>query len=144
MIVVDASVAVKWLLPESGSSDAQELLSGNERLLGPSLIRVEVAAAIARKVRFGEIQSEDGDGAIALWVQSLRDGVITLVSDELDLSNAWAIAVKLNHPLQDCLYLALAERIGAQLITADERFAAKAVAQNHAGITLLGSEPPAR
>src|SRR5215212_9094024 len=118
MIVVDASVAVKWLLPEGGWVAAQELLTGDERLMGPALLRVEVAAAIARKVRFGEIEAQDGDSAIALWLQSLKDGVITLTPDELDLPHAWNIAVTLKHPLQDCLYLALAERIGAQLITA--------------------------
>lgn len=136
MIVVDASVAVKWLLPEEGDLAAQELLTGGEILVSPSLIRVEVAAAVARKVRFDEIEVEDGDSAITLWFQSLSDGVITLMPDEADMRGAWKIAVGLKHPLQDCLYLALAERVGARLITADEKFAAKA-GQRYSSIRLL-------
>jgi predicted nucleic acid-binding protein len=88
MIVVDASVAVKWLLPEEGDLAAQELLTGGEILVSPSLIRVEVAAAVARKVRFDEIEVEDGDSAITLWFQSLSDGVITLMPDEADMRGA--------------------------------------------------------
>lgn len=141
-VVVDASVAVKWLLPESGSISAQELLADNHNLVGPSLLRVEVAAAIARKVRFEELDVQDGDNAITLWLQFLRDGVITLSPDEADLPHAWNIAVDLKHPLQDCLYLALAERIEAQLITADAKFAGKA-GQRHTRIRLLDPTQPA-
>jgi hypothetical protein len=45
IVVVDASVAVRWVLPESGFIAAQELLAGNYGFL-----RVEVAAAMP--VRF--------------------------------------------------------------------------------------------
>ena len=44
MIVVDASVAVKWFYPEEREASAQRLIEGGERLLAPALIRVEVAA----------------------------------------------------------------------------------------------------
>ena len=81
MIVVDASVAVKWLLPEPGVAAAQELLANEERLVAPSLIRTEVAAALARRARFGEIEPRDGEIAMGLWLQTLRDGVIGLVAD---------------------------------------------------------------
>lgn len=125
MTVVDASVAVKWLLPEAGDAAARSLLSSGERLFGPALIRVEVAAAIARKSRFGEIESRDVEAAVDLWFRAIADGVITLVPDEADLPRAVKLALALKHPLQDCLYLALAERLGVTLITADEKFAAK-------------------
>jgi predicted nucleic acid-binding protein len=78
MIVVDASVAVKWLLPEPGGAAAQELLASEERLVAPSLIRTEVAAALARRARFGEIEPRDAETAMGLWLQTLRDGVISL------------------------------------------------------------------
>ncbi|MDP2996794.1 MAG: type II toxin-antitoxin system VapC family toxin [Bryobacterales bacterium] len=125
MTVVDASVAVKWLLPEAGDVAARSLLSSGERLFGPALIRVEVAAAITRKSRFGEIESRDAETAVDLWLRAIADGVITLVPDEADLPRAVKLALALKHPLQDCLYLALAERLGATLTTADEKFAAK-------------------
>ena len=136
MIVIDASVAVKWLLPEPGDAAAQELLASEERLVAPSLIRTEVAAALARRARFGEIEPRDGEIAMGLWLQTLRDGVIGLVADEADLVTALGLAVELSHPLQDCLYLALAERLGAPLVTADKKFVNKARA-SHALVRVL-------
>ena len=136
MIVVDASVAVKWLLPEPGDAAAQELLASEERLVAPSLIRTEVAAALARRARFGEIEPRDAETAMGLWLQTLRDGVIGLVADEADLVTALKLAVELSHPLQDCLYLALAERLGAPLVTADKKFVVKARA-SHALVRVL-------
>jgi predicted nucleic acid-binding protein len=130
MIVIDASVAVKWLLPEPGDAAAQELLASEERLVAPSLIRTEVAAALARRARFREIEPRDAETAMGLWLQTLRDGVIGVVADEADLVPALRLAVELSHPLQDCLYLALAERLGAPLVTADKKFVAKARASH--------------
>ena len=132
MIVVDASVAVKWLLPETGADAAQRLLDSGERLLGPALIRVEVAAAIARKSRFGEMDPQDAATAVDLWFQSIRDGVITLFPDAVDLPRGFRLALELRHPVQDCLYLALAERLGAPLVTADEKFVTRAGAPHPA------------
>ena len=126
MIVVDASVAVKWLLPEPGDAAAQELLASEERLVAPALIRTEVAAALARRARFREIEPRDAEAAMGLWLQTLRDSVISLVADEADLVNALGLAVELSHPFEDCLYLALAERLGAPLVTADKKFVIKA------------------
>ena len=48
-----------------------------------------------------------------------------LISEVQDFPAALELSLKLNHPLQDCLYLALAERLDATLVTADERFVAK-------------------
>ena len=136
MIVVDASVAVKWLLPEPGDAAAQELLASEERLVAPSLIRTEVAAALARRARFGEIEPRDAETAMGLWLQTLRDGVIGLVADEADLVTALRLAIELSHPFEDCLYLALAERLGAPLVTADKKFVVKAHA-SHALVRVL-------
>jgi predicted nucleic acid-binding protein len=136
MIVVDASVAVKWLLPEPGDAAAQELLANEERLVAPSLIRTEVAAALARRARFGEIEPRDAETAMGLWLQTLRDGVIGLVADEADLVTALGLAMELSHPFEDCLYLALAERLGAPLVTADKKFVNKARA-SHALVRVL-------
>ena len=126
MIVVDASVAVKWLLPEPGADAARRLRDSGEWLLAPALIRVEVAAAIARKSRFGELERRDAATAADLWSRSIDDGVIALLPDEADLPRGFHLALELKHPLQDCLYLALAERLGAELFTADKKFAARA------------------
>ena len=53
------------------------------------------------------------------------DGVIAPVPDQADLPRAVKLALALKRPLQDCLYLALAERLGATLGAAGDKFAAK-------------------
>jgi predicted nucleic acid-binding protein len=104
--------------------------------VAPSLIRTEVAAALARRARFREIEPRDAETAMGLWLETLRDGVIGLVADEADLVTALGLAIELSHPLQDCLYLALAERLGAPLVTADKKFVVKAHA-SHALVRVL-------
>ncbi len=138
MTIVDASVAIKWLLPEPGADHAEMLLESGEQLAAPALIRVEVAAAIARKVRRKEIEPRDGGTAFDLWLRCITAGVIALIPDEAHIHLAWKIAMKLNHPLQDCLYLAAAERLEAALVTADRKFVA-AAGRDYPRARLLGS-----
>jgi predicted nucleic acid-binding protein len=126
--VVDASVAVKWFFPEPGAEASRELLSSGEGLAGPALLRVEVTAAITRKVRLHEIQAAEAKRAIGLWFRAIADGVVALMPDEVDLPKAVELALQVRHPLQDCLYLALAERLGTFLVTADPKFAGRASA----------------
>jgi predicted nucleic acid-binding protein len=125
-MVVDASVAVKWLLPEKDSSAALRLIQSGLDLYAPELIRTEVAAALSRKVRNGEALPAEGELAVSLWLRSLEKGVLALVPEDQYLDAAWRMSVELNHPLQDCLYLALAGRLDLPLATADRKFAARA------------------
>jgi predicted nucleic acid-binding protein len=122
MIVVDASVAAKWFLPEAGSDEATQLLSGTDKLIAPDLIRVEVAAAITRRVRLGELLEDEAMPICHAWLKALSDGVITLTPVEDDLAEAIKLALEIKHPLQDCLYLAVAIRLKAVLITSDPKF----------------------
>lgn len=139
MTVVDASVAVKWFFPEPGAEASRELLAGGEGLAGPALLRVEVTAAITRKVRLHEIQASEAKRAIGLWFRAIADRVVALMPDEVDLPKAVELALQVRHPLQDCLYLALAERLGASLVTADPKFAGRASAV-YAKVQLLPAE----
>jgi len=136
MTVIDASVAVKWFLPENGGEAAGQLLTAGDELVAPVLIQVEVAAAIARKARLGEINRRDAEAAAGLWFRVLAGGLVSLVPDESDLPAALKLALALEHPVQDCLYLALAERLKAPLITADRKLAARAAA-SHPRVRLL-------
>lgn len=126
MIVVDASVAVKWFLPETGSDAAGALLRSSDKLFAPELIRVEVASALVRRVRLGELDADDAIAAADLWAAALASGVVTLQDNAVDLRQAVLLGSALRHPLQDCLYLACAMRNRAVLMTADARFRAKA------------------
>ena len=64
--------------------------------------------------------------------------------DETLVADALRLAVDLDHPIYDCVYLALAYRVGGILVTADTRFANKAVGTVYAGhVVLLGDFEPA-
>lgn len=141
MTVVDASVAVKWLIPEADEDAAERILEEERSLVGPAFLRVEVAAAIARKARFGEIAEELAESAVAAWMAILGGSEVTLIPEDHDLPRALALALELDHPLQDCVYLALAERLEAPLVTADEKFAAKAHRRHPRIRTLSGFRP---
>lgn len=115
-LVVDASVAAKWVLDQEGSSRATAL-RGEERLIAPSLIAAEIGSAIWKAVRRHEVSHADATEALSA---ALRPFDALIAVDELHL-RALALATSFNHPVYDCFYLALAEREDAPLITADER-----------------------
>jgi predicted nucleic acid-binding protein len=118
MIVVDASVAVKWLIAEDGADAARDLLAGREPLVVPSLARVEVVGAVLRKHRAGLLDEAEVRLCLALWADLLSES-LSVVGFEECLERATAIALACGHPLSDCIYVATAERCDAALITAD-------------------------
>src|SRR5262245_24965170 len=124
MIVIDASVAAKWFLPEPGSQEAVALQEGPDELFGPELIRLEVAAAITRRVRAKgkPLPATEAARRCAEWLRLLNQAVIGLLPESELLDEAIELSVKIPHTLQDCLYLAAALRFDAPLITADRPF----------------------
>jgi predicted nucleic acid-binding protein len=115
--VVDASIAVQWFANEPGSANAAKLIEADTGLLAPNIMPVEAANAWWRKVRRGEMSVSDLDEAIV----GLLSLGIDLIAIEALLGRAARLAVELNHPVYDCLYLALSADRGASLATADER-----------------------
>lgn len=115
-IVIDASVALKWVVEEDGSAEAAELIS--ESLIAPALWIIECANVLCSLVRRGEIDDDDAKRKLA----DLQDSHVVRSSIEQDIDAAMAMALTLKHPIYDCFYLALAVREGAQVVTADERF----------------------
>ena len=68
-LVVDASVAVKWLIAEDDSDVARELAASGEDLHAPRLMASEIANALWRKARLGEIE-RGGAGAMLAWART--------------------------------------------------------------------------
>ena len=134
-IVIDASVAVKWVIDEPGSDAADMLL--DEELIAPALWITEAANALWRTARTGEITTGDAARRLA----QLLAAPVASLPIEMHLMAAFGLTTELSHPIYDCLYLAVAIARNAQVVTDDRRFAA-AVA-NHpelAGrVRLLGS-----
>ena len=118
MTVVDASVALKWFVPERGTTEALALLP--RVLVAPDLFEAELGNALTKKVRRREISA--AQARISFGDSSL---LLTLVPSRPLAGAALEIALELHHPLHDCYYLALAEEQASVLVTADSRFAAK-------------------
>lgn len=126
MLVVDASVAVKWFYPELDSDKAGSILCSGKKLIAPGIIRVEVAAALTRLLRMKHLDAAMATTLLADWRQSLEKQTIYLESTLQDFDRATEISVKIGHQLQDCLYVAVAERLTVPLITADKKLLEKA------------------
>jgi predicted nucleic acid-binding protein len=119
-LVIDASVALKWVLDEPGSDAADALL--DETLIAPGLWLVEVANALWRRRRQGELTQDEARRRLS----ALMDAPVSTTPIEDDLLAAAELAASLDHPVYDCLYLALAIREDAVMVTADPRFATAA------------------
>lgn len=137
-VVVDASVAVKWVVSEADSELAATLR--DRLMLAPPLWLVECAAALARREKAGELSSEGVDAALDL----LRAFPVVGSEHSSDLPAALRLAARLRHPLYDCLYLAVARREGCKLITADAEFvrAVRRAPDLADGVVLLSDYEP--
>ena len=122
-LTVDASVVVKWFVPEALSDEARLLLGYRLGLHAPDLVLVEFANTIWKKVRRGELANHRP------YIDELPNlsEVIALYPAYDLLAPTARIAQKLDHPVYDCLYLACAEATGSMLVTADRKFANKIV-----------------
>ena len=136
--VVDASVAVKLLVDEPDSDAARELAASDHELHAPRLMASEVANALWRKARLGQVERADAGEALA-W---LPDMPVRWNDDEAVSADAVRLALALDHPVYDCMYLALAHRIGATVVTADRGLVTAVASTEHgeAVATLDGYE----
>jgi predicted nucleic acid-binding protein len=125
LLVVDASVALKWVLPEEDSELAEELLERGGPLHAPAFIFVELANAIWFKMRAGTLDLAEARGCL----QDLREAPLQLWAGEEPLPSALEWAHRLDHAVYDCAYLALALHLGGSYVTADRRFWQKARAR---------------
>lgn len=122
-LTVDASIVVKWFVAEPMSGESRLLLSRHIHLFAPELVLVEFANTIWKKERLKEIRDAQ---PFVKELAGLSD-IITLHQDADLVERAVRITLEMDHPIYDCLYLACAEATDSDLITADQRFAEKAV-----------------
>ncbi len=118
-LVIDASVACKWFFDEPLSPEARRLATDHVTFVAPDMILAECANAAWRRVRSDEIAPVHARAflnSLPLWFESLAPAA------ELH-ETAFEMAHELGHPVYDCLYLALAERARARVVTADRAFA---------------------
>lgn len=113
MIVLDVSAAVLALLNDG---EARRSLA-TETVAVPHLVDVELAQSLRGQVREGRVGADDAAAALASWARLglRRFSVLGL------LPRIWAL--RENVSAYDATYVALAETIGCELVTADARLA---------------------
>jgi predicted nucleic acid-binding protein len=138
--VLDSNVALKWVLPEADSDKAlrlrADMLAGVHELLAPDVFPVEVAHALTRAERKGDIPVGDADVHLLNILSSSPQfhPSLTLLRRAVAISSSARIGV------YDCLYVSLAEREGCEFITADDKLLKK-LGPQFAFIVALASMP---
>lgn len=126
--VLDASVAVMWVIPETHSDAADTLLDEHVALMAPSHWLTEVGTTLwaysAIKGGMGREKAEER----FLWLRS-RPVAETPVRDLFDA--AMGLAFDLHLTVYDALYLALAQKASVPLVTGDRKLFDKAKAVPH-------------
>jgi len=133
-VIVDASVALKWVLSEPGTEAALSLRT--QELIAPALWLAEATNALWRGVSLGELALAEA----AEFLDELIKAPVASLPMEPHLQAALALAVELRHPVYDCIYLAVALHLDTHVVTADRCFATAAGRPDLADrVRLLGS-----
>ena len=121
-IVVDASVAVKWLVPEADSDKAEAVLraagAGRLAMLAPEILSAEVGNFLWKAVFRGHMLPAE---ALALYGR-FRLACPALVKISVLADSALGLALRHRRSVYDCLYLALATETECDFLTADAKF----------------------
>lgn len=115
--VVDASVAVKWYLPEQHGDCAARLCRGGAVLEAPDLLHSEIGNVLWKRVRRQELtRDQAGEIIVALSLMPIE-----IYPSRLLAAAALQIACETNLTVYDSLYIATALLTGSRLVTADRR-----------------------
>jgi predicted nucleic acid-binding protein len=116
-LVVDASVVVKWFIPEIHSDAARRLLGLRREYYAPDLLFAETANTIWKKIRRGEIDMRSGQKLVT----DMGRIAVDTIPCRLLAEDAHALANLTGRSVYDSLYLALAVRLRTRLISADQK-----------------------
>ncbi len=124
-LVLDASVVVKWFLPEQGADAALRLLrrirQGEFVAAAPELLSVEVGNTLWKRITRGQLAPEDALKILA----ALRASPLQIHSLSPVLTSALEIAVTTRCTVYDASYIALALQLDGALVTADAKLKAQ-------------------
>ncbi|HEY3044539.1 MAG TPA: type II toxin-antitoxin system VapC family toxin [Vicinamibacterales bacterium] len=120
VFVVDASVVVKWFVPEIYSDAARRLLKLPHEYVAPDLLFAETANTIWKKIRRKELTVEEGRQLVA----DMGGIAVETVSCRALAEDAHALANATGRTVYDAMYVALAVRLHTRAITADDRLEA--------------------
>ena len=119
-VVIDASIAIKWVVEEDGTPEALRIL-GTRPLSSPDLLLAECANILWKKVRRAELARDEAIMASRV----LQRSDVEILPTRALMETATRLAIELDHPAYDCVYLALALENGWPFVTADDRLRRK-------------------
>jgi predicted nucleic acid-binding protein len=119
-LVIDASIAIKWVVEEDGTREALALRQ-QAKLIAPELLVAECANILWKKVQRVELLRDEA----LLAARLLQGADIELLPTRSLLEAATRMSIEIDHPAYDCLYLALAAKNKCQFVTADNHFLRK-------------------
>jgi predicted nucleic acid-binding protein len=117
-VVVDASVVAAALFPEPYNMEAKALLESDSNLFSPDLVYAEVANVIWKRHARGEIDERDA----ADLLSDMMGITLAITPSKPLVGEALALAMRTGRTAYDCLYLALAMRTKAVMVSNDRRF----------------------
>jgi len=130
VIVIDASALLEALLRTPAAAAVESrLFAPQQTLHAPHLLDVEIAQAVRRYAAAGELDIERGREALA----DLTDLPLFRYPHDFLLPRVWEL--RNNLTAYDAVYVALAEALGAPLLTRDRRLAA--APGHHAQVELV-------
>ena len=115
--VLDASAVIRLICADPTAAAWAPALAAAALVMAPELMLTEVANTLWKLQRADRLAGLDPQRLLA----DARDLVDEVIPDRQLHAEALALAAHLDHPVYDCLYLALARREAATLITADLR-----------------------
>ena len=116
-LVLDASAVIRIVEGSEQAAALSEMVLNADLVLAPELMLTEVANALWRLQRAGQLPAADLQRQF-----SQAAALVDHIEPDRHLQvEALSLACHLNHPVYDCLYLALARREAAALLTADQR-----------------------
>jgi predicted nucleic acid-binding protein len=122
-VVVDASVAIKWILIEELHVQARRLVEDeDEEIHAPDLLFAETTNIAWKKWREGRMKREQAEEGL----RKIQDCFHVVHPSTLLLPRALDLSIQLDHPAYDCFYLACAEATGGVLVTVDRALLAAA------------------
>ena len=129
-LVIDASVATKWIIPgepweEEANMLKNAIASGSLEAYAPTLITYELASAMSKAIRNNVLKPQDGIDALEA-VGSLGIKLIPILWKEA--AEILEVVIASGLTIYDSAYLWLSKKLGVRLITADEKLKEKGAA----------------
>ncbi|OFW03087.1 MAG: hypothetical protein A3I61_03620 [Acidobacteria bacterium RIFCSPLOWO2_02_FULL_68_18] len=129
VFVIDASVVIKWFIPEVRSEAARRWLEFPHDYFAPDLVFAEVGNAMWKKVRRGELTRQE---ALRL-ARDVPAAAVEAIPMRGLLPDAEALALSAGVTVYDAMYVALAVRLETHAVTADDRLLR--IARRHSAVS---------